>query len=166
MSKNLNSLFLDLGKQTGWVYYKDRPYSFESGSFCFEKKKYKKTSKDEKFKCRFIDSGKKFLNFWNWLEEKLILYKFDSVYFEEVWGHQGSIDAHAYGGFLAVLTMFCEKHNLKYRAYNVKTIKKVLTGNGNASKQDVIDKIISYGLDPVDSNEADAMALLYTVMNT
>ena len=42
--------------------------------------------------------------------------------------------AHAYGGFMAHLTAWCEHHNIPYAGVPVGTIKKHATGKGNASK--------------------------------
>jgi Holliday junction resolvasome RuvABC endonuclease subunit len=43
----------------------------------------------------------------------------------------------------------------------VGTIKKFISGKGNANKQQVIDEIKKRGHMPNDDNEADALALLY-----
>jgi Holliday junction resolvasome RuvABC endonuclease subunit len=43
----------------------------------------------------------------------------------------------------------------------VGTIKKHATGVGYAGKQAVIDAMHALGFDPVDDNEADALALLH-----
>ena len=74
--------------------------------------------------------------------------------------HVGVDAAHAYGGFLATLTAWCEHHQIPYQGVPVGTIKKHATGKGNASKEDVIAAVQARGHDPVDDNEADALALL------
>ncbi len=48
--------------------------------------------------------------------------------------HLGTDAAHCYGGFLAVLSAWCEENNIPYQGVNVKTIKRFITGKGNASK--------------------------------
>ena len=75
--------------------------------------------------------------------------------------HVGVDAAHAYGGFLATLTAWCEHHPIPYQGVPVGTIKKYATGKGNAGKEDVIAAIRARGYVPVDDNEADALALLY-----
>ena len=41
------------------------------------------------------------------------------------------------------------------------TIKRHVTGKGNADKQAVIDAVRKLGFAPADDNEADALALLH-----
>jgi Holliday junction resolvasome RuvABC endonuclease subunit len=43
----------------------------------------------------------------------------------------------------------------------VGTIKRFITGKGNASKDQVIAAVQAHGHKPEDDNEADALALLY-----
>ena len=69
--------------------------------------------------------------------------------------------AHAYGGFMAHLTAWCEHHQIPYTGIPVGTIKKSACGKGNAGKQEIIDAMVARGHSPVDDNEADALALLY-----
>lgn len=80
--------------------------------------------------------------------------------FEEVRRHAGVDAAHAYGGFLAQLTAWCEDHQIPYQGVPVGTIKKHATGKGNANKQAMIAAAQARGLTPVDDNHADALALL------
>jgi hypothetical protein len=81
------------------------------------------------------------------------------VVFEEVRRHQGVDAAHVYGGLLAVLTAWCEEHGIPYQGVPVGTIKKNWTGKGNASKDQMMEEARSRGLNPVDDNEADALAI-------
>jgi hypothetical protein len=52
-----------------------------------------------------------------------------------------------------------------YRGFGIKTIKKFITGNGNANKQDAINAVQIKDYEPMaedrplDDNEADAIAL-------
>ena len=68
---------------------------------------------------------------------------------------------HAYGGFLASLTAWCEEHSIPYEGVPVGTIKKFITGKGNAGKAAVIAAVKALGHLPEDDNEADALALLH-----
>lgn len=74
-----------------------------------------------------------------------------------------SVDAaHVYDGMLATLTAWCEAHGIPYRGIPVGTIKRFVTGKGNASKGDVIAAMRARGFAVVDDNEADALAILIT----
>ena len=84
----------------------------------------------------------------------------DVVFFEEVRRHAGVDAAHAYGGFLAHVTAWCEHHEIPYEAVPVGTIKRHATGKGNANKDAVIAAVRNLGFDPADDNEADALAIL------
>lgn len=161
-----NILSLDLGKNMGWVIYNSSSNNCESGYICLDKKIYKPKNKNEKFRGRFLNTGKKFLNMSIWLSEMYLKHSFNQVYFEEVWSHRGAIDAHAYGGFLAILTAFCEANHILYTGINTKTVKKFLTGNGNANKESMIEHVNKLGFNITDHNEADAVAVLYTALST
>lgn len=140
-------LALDLGKQTGWaILYNGVIYS---GSESFHAS-------------RFSGGGMPFLKFRRWLNE--IKEKFPNIeiiYFEEVRRHLGTDAAHIYGGFLAHLSAWCEEHGVPYQGIPVKTIKRFIAGNGNASKEKVIEEVKKTGFNPVDDNEADALALMF-----
>lgn len=86
-----------------------------------------------------------------------------AIYFEEVRRHIGVDAAHAYGGFLATLTAWCEHHSIPYSGVPVGTIKRHATGKGNADKAAVIAAMRALGHSPANDNEADALALLALV---
>ena len=139
-------LALDLGTTTGWAMICDG--TITSGSQSFRPQ-------------RFEGGGMRFLKFKRWLADtKACTDGLDAVYFEEVRRHTGVDAAHAYGGFLAHLTAWCEHHQIPYQGVPVGTIKKHATGKGNASKDAMISAAREIGLDPQDDNEADALALL------
>ena len=103
----------------------------------------------------------RFLRFKRWLAElKDMAGGIHALYFEEVRRHVSTDAAHAYGGFLATLTAWCEHHQIPYQGVPVGTIKKHATGKGNASKDDVLSAMRALGHAPADDNEADALALL------
>jgi Holliday junction resolvasome RuvABC endonuclease subunit len=151
----MNSTFLalDLGTQTGWALSAiDQPIT--SGSESFKPQ-------------RFEGGGMRYLRFKRWLTEiKQTVNRIDTVYFEEVRRHVGVDAAHAYGGFLATLTAWCEHHQIPYQGVPVGTIKKHATGKGNASKDEMISAVIKRGFNPADDNEADALALLHWALDT
>ena len=117
----------------------------------------------ESFKVgRFEGGGMRFLRFARWLDEaRAFAGPFEAVYFEEVRRHRGVDAAHTYGGFLAQLTAWCERHGVPYQGVPVGTIKKFATGKGNADKSAMAAAMEERGHAPADDNEADALALLY-----
>ena len=141
-------LALDLGTTTGWALM-TRDGSITSGTEALKPH-------------RFEGGGMRFLRFKRWLTEiKQTSDGIDAVYFEEVRRHLGVDAAHAYGGFMAHLTAWCERHQIPYQGVPVGTIKKHATGKGNASKGEMIAAAKIRGHSPADDNEADALALLH-----
>lgn len=139
-------LAVDLGANTGWAISNE--FGITSGSVSFKQD-------------RFCGGGMRFLHFQKWLEQ---LPKVDVVYFEEVRRHLGVDAAHSYGGFLSHLTSWCEMRKTPYQGIPVGTIKRFITGKGNASKEEVITAIKALGNNPGCDNEADALALLHFAM--
>ena len=140
-------LALDLGTTTGWA-IRSSDGTINSGSTSFRPQ-------------RFEGGGMRFLRFKRWLSElKDMTGGIHALYFEEVRRHVSTDAAHAYGGFLATLTAWCEHHQIPYQGVPVGTIKKHATGKGNASKDDVLVAMRALGHAPADDNEADALALL------
>ena len=146
-------LALDLGTTTGWALRlsdKVITHGFVS------------------FKCqRFEGGGMRYLRFRRWLDEVLAATAspadsagFGAVYFEEVRRHLGVDAAHVYGGLLATLTAWCEHHQIPYQGVPVGTIKRHVTGKGNASKAEVLAAMRAKGFATSDDNEADALAVL------
>ncbi|HEX7636328.1 MAG TPA: hypothetical protein VF427_13760 [Noviherbaspirillum sp.] len=144
----LTILALDLGTTTGWA-VRARTSGITSGTQSFQPQ-------------RFEGGGMRFLRFKRWLSDiKQSVDGIDLVHFEEVRRHAGVDAAHAYGGFMAHLTAWCEHHNIPYQGVPVGTIKKHATGKGNAGKDDMIAAMVKRGFAPTDDNEADALALLH-----
>ena len=145
----MNSILaLDLGTHTGWA-LRHLDGSIISGTEHFKPQ-------------RFEGGGMRYLRFRRWLTEiKQIGDGITAVYFEEVRRHVGVDAAHAYGGFLATLTAWCEHHQIPYQGVPVGTIKKHATGKGNASKDEMVACARMRGFLPADDNEADALALLH-----
>jgi crossover junction endodeoxyribonuclease RuvC len=145
-------LCLDLGGKTGWA-LKQTDGQITSGTIEFKPG-------------RFEGGGMTFLRFKAWLDE---VHSFagpiHSIYFEEVRRHLGTTAAHIYGGFLACLTSWCEARSIPYQGIPVGTIKKYATGKGNSGKEAVIKAMRSLGHNPVDDNEADALAILHLVLS-
>lgn len=137
---------LDLGTRTGWALQApDRGVLSGTASF---------------LPGRFEGGGMRYLRFRRWLTELKASAEPESIYFEEVRRHAGVDAAHAYGGFLATLTAWCEHHQIPYAGVPVGTIKRFIAGKGNADKAAVIAAVKALGHAPADDNEADAIALL------
>jgi len=144
-------LALDLGTRTGWA-LRGSDGHITSGSESFRPQ-------------RFEGGGMRYLRFKRWLTEiKAHGDGISALYFEEVRRHVSTDAAHAYGGFLATLTAWCEHHQIPYQGVPVGTIKRHATGRGNASKDEVIAAVRRLGHQPADDNEADALALLRWAM--
>lgn len=108
---------------------------------------------------RFDGGGMRFVRFKSFLNELHAASPFDRVVFEEVRAHKGVDAAHAYGGFMAHLTAWCEEKTIPYEGVPVGAIKKFATGKGNAKKDAMIAAVKSWGYHTDDDNEADAIAL-------
>jgi Holliday junction resolvasome RuvABC endonuclease subunit len=80
--------------------------------------------------------------------------------------HVSTDAAHVHGGLLATLTAWCEQHSIPYQGVPVGTIKRHITGKGNADKQAVIAAVRGRGFSPADDNEADAIAILLWAIDT
>lgn len=144
-------LALDLGTSTGWALLTPEG-RIVSGTESFKPG-------------RFEGGGMRFLRFRRWLAElKTTAEPIGAAYFEEVRRHAGVDAAHAYGGFLATLTAWCEHHQIPYSGVPVGTIKRHATGKGNADKAAMITAAHARGFAPADDNEADALALLAWAM--
>lgn len=139
-------LSLDLGTVTGWALTSDH-VGLTYGSKSFKPG-------------RFDGGGMRYLNFSRWLTDVNMAQGIEEVYFEEVRRHAGTDAAHAYGGFLATLTSWCEERAIPYQGVPVGTIKKHATGHGNADKMAMIWAAQTLGYKPVDDNSADAIHLL------
>ena len=116
---------------------------------------------------RWQSGGMQFLRFKRWLTEiKNQAGGVDLVVYEQVRRHAGVDAAHAFGGWLAILTAWCDHHEIAYQGVPVGTIKRFITGKGNADKDAVIAAIRARGFAPADDNEADALAILLWAIET
>lgn len=151
------ALCLDLGTTTGWALgeWENIPVSrmgdipkplITSGTMSFKPQ-------------RWEGGGMRYLRFVEWLKEIYGLQHLDAVFYEEVRMHNSTDAAHVYGGFMGHLTSFCEGCGIPYDGVPVGTIKKHITGRGNANKKLVMIAVEHLGYSPKDDNEADAIAL-------
>lgn len=149
-------LCLDLATVTGWAMAGLTPkgkIQVQSGTQSFA------------INARIEGAGMRYLRFSRWLDEMAKGVTIERLAFEEVKQRAASVAAgHMYGGFMATLTAWCEANAVPYEGIPVQTIKKHATGKGNASKDDVIKAMRAKGHVVKDDNEADALALLYYVV--
>lgn len=146
-------LALDLGTATGWALRRSGG-DIHSGSASFRQSRYD-------------GGGMRFLRFRNWLDDLANTGgPLGAIYFEEVRRHAGVDSSHVYGGFLATLTAWCEASRVAYQGVPVGTVKRHVTGRGNADKAAVIAAVRARGYQPADDNEADAIALLLWAIET
>ena len=144
---------LDLGTTTGFA-LKTADGAIASGTVSFRPSRYD-------------GGGMRYVRFRAWLEGLVAdAGPIGALHFEEVRRHVGTDAAHLYGGFLATLTAWCEQRGIAYQGVPVGTIKRHITGKGNADKAAVIAAIRARGFNPVDDNEADALAILLWATET
>lgn len=146
-------LALDLGTSMGWAISSPKT-GIASGTMSFRPTRYE-------------GGGMRYLRFRSWLNEiHTRSASIDAIYFEEVRRHAGTDAAHIYGGFLGHLSSWCEAEMVAYEGVPVGTIKRFISGRGNADKQAVIAAVRARGFNPADDNEADALAILLWAMET
>jgi Holliday junction resolvasome RuvABC endonuclease subunit len=146
-------LALDLGSLTGWA-LRAADGSITSGTTEFKND-------------RWQGGGMRFLRFKHWLTEmNSIAAEVELVAYEQVRRHAGVDPSHVYGGWLAILGVWCEHYRIPYQGVPVGTIKKYIAGKGNADKPAVINAIRARGFNPADDNEADAIAILLWAIET
>ena len=140
----MNILALDLGTKCGWAVS-----SGVSGVWNL------KPSTHE-------SAGERYRKFKDLLTAALHHYHIDFVVYEEVHAHVAVDAAHVYGGLMAILQCSCIEHKTEYKGIGVGTIKKHGTGNGHASKEDmVLAATLKFPkINIVDDNHADALLLL------
>lgn len=146
-------LALDLGTTTGWAL--NQPGGpVASGTVSFKPSRYD-------------GGGMRYVRFRAWLDQiNQTIGSIQTIYYEEVRRHAGTDAAHIYGGFLACLSAWCEEHHIAYQGVPVGTIKRHITGKGNAGKEMVMTAVRARGHAPGDNNEADAIAILLWAIET
>lgn len=147
----MGMLCLDLGVHMGWA-YKGNDGTVKSGVVYFPLPRFVDT---------YSSAGIRFSKFRRWLEGVFDTYPdIDCLVYELVQGHRGAYPSHAYGGFLAILTMICHERNIPYSAIPAMKLKRLMTGSGASNKFKMMEAVQEHGYDFSDDNEADALALL------
>ena len=149
----MKALALDLGTKTGWSLAQD------DGAIISGVKEFKQD--------RWQGGGLRFLRFRSWLDElDRQAGSIDRLFYEQVRRHAGTDASHLYGGWLALLQVWCEEKGIAYQGVPVGTWKRHACGKGNADKQAVIAAMRARGFEPADDNEADAIAILLWALET
>lgn len=140
----MNILALDLATVTGWASNVD---GLRSGTQTFDLR-------------RGESPGMRFLRLRSWLREiHGLLGDLDVIVFEQAHQRGGHATAVAYGLQAEVLS-FAAEHGIETSPVHTATLKKAATGNGRASKVDMLEAARARGWSPTDDNEADALHLL------
>lgn len=142
----MNILAIDIGTTTGWA-RTDRNGTLHSGSQSFAVH-------------RTEQAGQRWLKFRAFLAEQRVAGDIHAVYYEDVKQHAGTLAAHVYGGFLAMLEMWCAANSVPLRPVGVGVVKKHWTGKGNADKALMMATARAKGFRVKDDNHADALAIL------
>lgn len=154
-------LALDLGSNMGWA-VSESHQPVTPGNIAFGTQHFNPKGRTE-------GAGMRYFRFQSWLNEmaRSASNPISAVYFEDVRARQPSVKAdHAYGGFLATLTAWCEHHKIPYLGVYVGEIKKSATGKGNAKKEKMVFAAQMLGFDVSDDNAADAILLLKYALET
>lgn len=146
-------LALDLATRTGYALLRDDG-RIESGEERFDLKKHE-------------GPGARYVKFHSWLIDLKSCYTLTRLVYEKVMGHGPFqvLSAHVYGGMLAHLEAFGERHQIPYDGIAVTTIKKKFAGHGAAQKVDMMRQCEALGFKPCSHNEADAIALLHVAID-
>lgn len=147
-----NCLSLDLGTKTGFCVFR-----FENGGVEVFKSGTKNFSQPGK-----THLGRRFVCFRDWLIRIISERDIQKVFYEQVYGHTGIQASHVYGGFLYHMAAICDDFKIPMYGICVGTIKKRVTGNGHATKDEVIHSVMKLNINPMDDNEADAIAIAMT----
>jgi crossover junction endodeoxyribonuclease RuvC len=107
--------------------------------------------------------GAVFWTYENWLMDALARWQPRLVVYEAPFldRNRTSIQVATRLIGLGVITTKCCHEAGVYRVENVENtmIKKFMTGRGRAEKLDIISAVRRFGFDPVDDNDADAVAI-------
>ena len=141
---------LDVGTSMGWALR--RPGAVLSGTKSFAER-------------RGESRGDRLTRFdmWlsGWARQGLTLIAYEQVMFHGKFN--GVLTAHAYGQYEGVILMCASRHSIPVKSVPTATLKKAITGKGNAKKAGpggMIEAIKARGFKPADDDEADAIGVL------
>ena len=155
MQTDKNVLAIDLGTQAGWAVWANGVIT--SGSVSLHRYKGCKSRPAD-------HAGKTYLNFYAWLNEKVITDRIEEIAFEEPMGHMKNAAAtNILHGLRGILMFIAAKFNVPVTGYPQPKIKKNATGKGNSKKPEMVawaEKRFAPIGHKIDENEADALAVL------
>jgi len=144
----MNLLCLDLGKFCGCAHIRNGEIT-DSYTLDFSKHRLRMESE-----------------FYAQMRTMIASKRIAAVYHEDAPFQQGMARQywHTQRGIIALI---CQQANIPYASVPVTTLKKFMTGKGNASKNDMIAAVgVTRGYYPDDDNEADALAVaMYVIEN-
>lgn len=162
----MSVLCLDLGTKTGAAIFKREDFISEENNSSNLLSGFVTTQLINTNGKPFKRCSNRFYNFEQTLDAMHQEFNIYEVWFESVIGHKGVHAAHMYGGFEAILSSWCYKNMIPCAGVHLATIKKHITGRGNARKEEVISCVRKRGYDVKDDNVADALSLLLYVIET
>jgi len=141
----MNILSLDMATKTGWA---SNIHGRRSGVVEFALK-------------RGESVGMRFLRCRAWLKEmwKLLEGHIEVIAFEQA-HHRGGAATACCVGLVTEALAFAAEHSIETMPIHTASLKKFATGNGRASKDEMVQAARQRGWNPVDHNEADAILLL------
>jgi hypothetical protein len=154
MKPNTSYLGLDLGTHTGFARYDSLR---NGGAFLTGAWDFKIT--------RFDSPHLRYEKFGRELDNHFAL-GVTKVFYEKVMRHLGTTAAHVYGAFLNKLHEKCAEYDVPFEGLSVQEIKMFATGKGNGSKELVGKACLAWGFTPKSEDEADAIAILKTALET
>jgi len=142
----MNILALDLATKTGWAHS-------DGGSGV------------QDFKPRRGDSpGMRWVEFTAWLRRLLDACPTDIIAYEQA-HHRGGAATHVAHSLIGMVEKVSAERKIELTNRHTATIKKYATGNGRASKEDMMEAARkSFCVDIIDDNHADSLWLLELVV--
>lgn len=105
--------------------------------------------------------GMRFIRFNAWLEEMLTVLKPRLVIFEQA-HHRGGFATSLLVGMTTRIEEQCAQREIQYTSVHSGTLKKFVTGKGNANKDEMVARVRErWKMEVVDDNEADSVGLLF-----
>ena len=149
------TLSLDLGQHLGWV-LRRHDGTYTGSTYDFSAAGARIGLKYHYFRAFLIRTAKEVEGVAS-QAPKLGAVIYEKVQFSPKMG--GLMAAQSWAGMEAILTGWCEFREIPYIGVPVGTLKKHFTGNGRASKEDMVHTARALGWRPFDDNHADAIAL-------
>lgn len=137
----MKTLALDTGHKTGWALFDEHSNLIDSGVMVIDN----------------THDGKCFADFEQALAILLTECSPNNIVLEQP-VFRGA-NTRRLWGFVSIVQMMAHKRNIPYDEKNIRSIKKFITGNGNAKKQEIGQCLNDMGYTFEDDNEADAIAI-------